>query len=219
MLTQKYKIRITIASCLAFIAIVLVLFVHNVVRSDALSEDELRDMGVVTLSAPRDIDKVELLTDRGEPFTQADFVGQWSYVFFGFTHCPDICPRTMGIMGRMDEILRDGSRRRLADRFQGVFVSVDPERDNQQRLNRYVNAFSRYFLGLRESRDKVASFAGQVNAAFGKVPMSHGSDGYLIDHTSNIVVINPEGKLHAFIKPDRTPEQLLRALESFEAST
>lgn len=216
MLTQQNKIRITIASCLAFIAIILALFVNNVLRSDALSEHELRDMGIITLSAPRDIEDVQLLTHRGEPFTQSDFVGQWSYVFFGFTNCPDICPRTMGIMGRMDEILRDGTRRRLADKFQGIFVSVDPERDDQQQLNRYVTAFSRYFLGLRESRDKVASFAGQVNAAFGKVPMSH---GYLIDHTSNIVVINPDGKLHAFIKPERTPEQLLRALESFEAST
>lgn len=216
MLSQKSKIRLTVAACLAFIALVLVLFVNNVLRSDILSEQELRDMGVITLSSPRDIQDVELLTHEGAPFTDRDFLGQWSYVFFGFTMCPDICPATMGIMGRMDEILRDGTRRRLADKFQGVFVSVDPERDDQQRIERYVNGFSRYFLGLRESRDNVASFAGQVNAAFGKVP-THGG-GYLVDHTSNIVVINPDGKLHAFIKPERTPEQLLRALESFEAS-
>lgn len=216
MTSTKFKIRLTIASCLAFIALVLVLFVHNVLRSDVLSAEELSDMGVIMLSSPRDIQDVELLTHEGAPFTQTDLAGQWSYVFFGFTMCPDICPRTMGIMGRMDEILRDGSRRRLAERFQGVFVSVDPERDDQQRLRRYVNGFSRYFIGLRESRDKVASFAGQVNAAFGKVPMP---GGYLVDHTSNIVVINPDGKLHAFIKPERTPEQLLRALESFAAST
>ena len=216
MISTKSRIRLTVASCLAFIALVLVLFVNNVMRSDVLSEEELRDMGVIMLSSPRDIQDVELLSHEGTRFTQADLVGQWSYVFFGFTMCPDICPRTMGIMGRMDEVLRDGTRRRLADRFQGVFVSVDPERDDQQRLKRYVNGFSRYFLGLRESRDKVASFAGQVNAAFGKVPTP---GGYLVDHTSNIVVINPDGKLHAFIKPDRTPEQLLRALESFDATS
>lgn len=215
MLSKKFKIRLTIAACLAFVALVLVLFVHNVIRLDILSDEELRDMGVIMLSAPRDLQDVELLTHEGAPFTQADLVGHWSYVFFGFTMCPDICPRTMGIMGRMDEVLRDGSRRRLAGRFQGVFVSVDPERDDQERLNRYVNGFSRYFLGLRESREKVASFARQVNAAFGKVPTP---GGYLVDHTSNIVVINPDGKLHAFIKPERTPEQLLRALESFDAS-
>ena len=215
-LSPKSKIRLTIASCLAFVAVVLVLFMNNVLTADVLSDDQLRENGVILLSAPRDIRDVELVTHEGQPFTQEGFQDHWSYVFFGFTMCPDICPRTMGIMGRMDEELRDGTRRRLADRFQGVFVSVDPERDNEARLDRYVTGFSRHFVGLRESKDKVAAFAGQVNAAFGKVPTT---GGYMVDHTSNIAVINPDGKLHAFIKPERTPEQLLRVLESFEASS
>ncbi len=215
-LSSKSKIRLTIASCLAFVAVVLVLFLNNVLTADVLSGDELRDHGVIMLSTPREISDVALITHEGNAFTQASFEGQWSYVFFGFTMCPDICPRTMGIMGRMDEMLRDGTRRRLADKFRGVFVTVDPERDNEERLNRYVTGFSRYFLGLRESKEKIAAFAGQVNAAFGKVPTMGG--GYMVDHTSNIAVINPDGKLHAFIKPERTPEELLRVLESFDAS-
>ena len=215
-LSSKSKIRLTIASCLAFVAVVLVLFLNNVLTADVLSDGELRENGVILLSAPRDIRDIELVTHEGEDFTQESLKGGWSYVFFGFTMCPDICPRTMGIMGRMDEVLRDGTRRRLADKFRGVFVTVDPERDNEERLSRYVTGFSRYFVGLRESKEKVAAFAGQVNAAFGKVPTT---SGYMVDHTSNIAVINPDGKLHAFIKPERTPEQLLRVLESFEAST
>ena len=216
MTSRKISIRLTVLSCLAIVAVVLLLFVISVTRSDALSDEELREIGVIMLSAPRDIDGVELVSHEGEAFSEADFRGQWSYVFFGFTMCPDICPRTMGILGRMDELLRDGSRRQLAENFQGVFVSVDPERDDQERLGHYVRGFSRHFVGLRESKEKVAQFAGQVNAAFGKVPTT---GGYLVDHTTNLAVINPDGKLHAFITPERTPEQLLRALESFAAST
>lgn len=214
-LSPKSRIRITVTACLAFVAVVLVLFVNNVLTADILSEDELRENGVIMLSSPRDLDGFALLTHEGDAFTQADFVGDWSYVFFGFTMCPDICPRTMGVMGRMDEVLRDGTRRLLAENFKGVFVTVDPERDNQERLSRYVTGFSRYFVGLRESKENIAAFASQVNVAFGKVPMP---GGYMVDHTSNIAVINPDGKLHAFIKPERTPEQLLRVLESFAAS-
>lgn len=213
--SQQTKIRLTVLSCLAFVSAVLLFFVLNVVRSDSLSAEELREMGVIMLDAPRDIEGVALVTHEGASFSEHDFEGHWSYVFFGFTMCPDICPRTMGIMGRMDEILRDGSRRRLAERFQGVFVSVDPERDNQERLGHYVRGFSRHFVGLRESRQQVAQFASQVNAAFGKVPTT---GGYLVDHTTNMVVINPDGKLQAFITPDRTPEELLMILESLDIS-
>ncbi len=215
MTSTKSGIRFTVVSCLCLVALVLVLFVHSVVGADVLSEEELQDIGVIMLHSPREIQAVDLRTHEGAQFTQSDLAGRWSYVFFGFTMCPDICPRTMGVMGRMDELLRDGTHRRLAEKFQGVFVSVDPERDDQQRLRQYVNGFSRYFLGLRESRGKVAQFADQVNIAFGKVPAP---GGYLVDHTTNIAVINPDGRLHAFIKPERTPEQLLLALRSFEAS-
>ena len=214
--SQPTKIRLTIVSCLAFVALVLLFFVLNVTRSDVLSVEELREMGVIMLDAPQDIEGVALVTHEGAAFSERDFEGRWSYVFFGFTMCPDICPRTMGIMGRMDEILRDGSRRRLAERFQGVFVSVDPERDDQERLGHYVRGFSRHFVGLRESRERVAQFASQVNAAFGKVPTA---GGYLVDHTTNMVVINPDGKLQAFITPERTPEELLMILQSLDAST
>ena len=215
MTSRKTSIRLTLGACLGFVALVLTMFIVSVTRPDAPSLEALREMGVILLDEPRDIQGVRLATHQGQAFTERDFKGHWSFVFFGFTMCPDICPRTMGLLGRMDEQLRDGTHGRLPEVFQGVFVSVDPERDDREKLARYVRGFSRYFVGLRESRNNVAEFAGQVNAAFGKVPTG---GSYLIDHTTNLVVINPNGKLHAFIKPDRTPEELLAILKGLVAS-
>ncbi len=86
----------------------------------------------------------------------------------------------------------------VAPQFQGVLVSVDPERDTPELVEQYAQAFYPEFVGAAGSRESVAEFARQLNATFAKVPDTDG--GYEIDHTGNIVVINPKGHYHGFIK-------------------
>jgi protein SCO1/2 len=81
--------------------------------------------------------------------------------------------------------------------FRGVLVSVDPERDDTATLAQYVKAFSPRFLGLRGEREPLANFAQQLNATFAKLP---DGDGYQVDHTANIVIVNPRGHYAGFIK-------------------
>jgi protein SCO1/2 len=209
----------TVGLCLAFIAIVLGLLVYSITRTPVLSEEVLREQGVFLLPTPREIAPFELETHTGAPFSVESLVGRWTFAFFGFTNCPDVCPTTMAVMGQ--------ARRSLAaageDSFQGVLVTVDPERDDAEALKAYATAFAEDFLGVRGSREAIAGFAEQVNAAFAKVPVpddaaATAAGEYLVDHTANIVVINPRGHYHAFIKYPQQADTIAAAYRSLAAN-
>jgi protein SCO1/2 len=182
---------------LAFIAIVLGMFVYSVTRTPVLSDEQLRDLGVFLLPTPRDIAGFELATHTGEAFTPADLRGQWSFIFFGFTNCPDICPTSMSVLAQARRQIEERAPEAVDD-FQGMLVSVDPERDTREALAKYVGAFSPSFVGVRGNRAATAEFTTQVNVAFAQVPTDDG--GYTVDHSANIVIVNPRGHYVGFAK-------------------
>ena len=122
----------------------------------------------------------------------------------------------MAVMGQ--------ARRSLgSDAFQGLLVSVDPERDTAEVLGNYATAFSPDFIGVRGTNAEVAGFAEQVNVAFAKVPLTRedGSpdpNGYLVDHSANIVIINPRGHYHGFIKYPQQADTITAAFQSLSAN-
>ena len=190
-------VRLTIGLCFAFIAIVLGMFVYSVTRTPVLTDEQLRQQGVFLLPRPREIAPFELATHTGEPFTVTDFEGQWSFIFFGFTNCPDICPTSMSVLAQAERLIRERAPDAAGD-FQGMLVSVDPERDDQETLAKYVTAFSPEFVGVRGDRAATAELTTQLNVAFAKVPTDDGS--YQVDHTANIVIVNPRGHYVGFAK-------------------
>lgn len=205
----------TVSLCLLFIVVVVGLSVYSKLRLPTLSEEELRAEGVFTLPRPRDIAPFALVDHNGDAYDNARLQGRWTFIFFGFTHCPDICPTSMSEMGQADRALRDGGE--LQDGFQGILVTVDPERDTQALLGQYATAFSPRFYGVRGDREATAQFAQQVSAAFGKVP-SDDEAGYTMDHTGNIIIINPRGHYHGFIKLPHKAETIRLAYQSLAAS-
>jgi protein SCO1/2 len=119
----------TVALCLVFVAIVLGMLYHSVTRVPTLDEDQLRELGVFVLPRPRDLAPFQLTTHTGEAFTAESLKGKWSFIFFGFTNCPDICPTSMAAMGAAERELE--ARGMIEDApFHGILVSVDPERDD-----------------------------------------------------------------------------------------
>jgi protein SCO1/2 len=205
----------TVSLCVVFIVAVLSMLVYTTLQTPQLSEEELRAKGVFLLPRPRDITPFELADHNGAVFDNAALKERWTFIFFGFTHCPDVCPTTMSEMGQADAVLRrDGGT--LADQFQGVLVTVDPERDTAEILGQYATAFSPRFRGVLGDRESVAQFAQQVNAAFAKVPQDGG--GYTMDHTGNIIIINPHGHYHGFIKLPHQAETIRLAYQSLAAS-
>jgi protein SCO1 len=206
-------IRNTVLACVVAVLVVLGLTVYLTVRETTLSAQQLRELGVYELPAPRELAPFELTDQHGQPFTKADLDGRWSFVFFGFTHCPDICPVTMSALSRVEQQLQRAGLDALHDAFNGVMVTVDPERDDAETLGRYVGAFSSRFTGVVGTRAELAAFARQLNAAFAKVPGPDPSEAgtYTVDHTTNVVIINPRGDYHGFISPPHDSEAIERA--------
>lgn len=205
----------TVALCLLFVAIVLGMLYHSVTRVPALDEDQLRELGVFVLPRPRELAPFQLTTHTGEAFTTASLTGKWSFIFFGFTNCPDICPTSMAALGVAERELE--ARGMVEDApFQGILVSVDPERDDAVTLGRYVTAFSSRFIGVRGDREATAALTTQLNVAFAQVP--DGQGGYQVDHTANIVIINPRGHYHGFIRMPHDAQTIVTAYRSLAAS-
>lgn len=204
----------TVTMAVVFITLVLSMFVYSVLQTPQLSDEELRERGVFLLPRPRDLAPFVLQDHLGAPFDNERLLGKWTFVFFGFTHCPDICPTTMSELGQVDTKLRQEGGP-LAETFQGLLVTVDPERDTAEILGTYATAFSPRFFGVRAAREPTAEFAQQVNAAFGKVPAEDG--GYTMDHTGNLIIINPRGHYHGFIKLPHKAETIRLAYQSLAA--
>ena len=203
-------IKSTVLLCFVFIGIVLVMFVISVLRVPQLSVEEMRSKGVFLLPTPRDIAAFKLTDHMGKTFDRSSINGRWSFVFFGFVSCPDVCPTSMSVLGTVDRQLQ-ASNPQLAEQFQGILVSVDPERDSTENLASYATAFSPRFLGVTGPREDLVGLTTQVNVAFAKVPLTEpppresaaadvAADAYTVDHTGNIVIINPRGHYHGFIK-------------------
>ncbi len=202
-------VRNTLIGCALFMALVLGLFVHSIVRSPGLSDDQLReDYGTVVLPQPRAPSAFSLIRHDGETFTEADLRGRWTFAYFGFTHCPDICPVTLAVLAEARRQLAEANGR---EPFDVVLFTVDPERDTPEVLANFVRYFDSDFAGATGEQVQIASLAREVSVAFAKVPSADDPDGYVVDHTGNIVIFNPRGHYHGYIRLPHTPERVLTA--------
>lgn len=156
------------------------------------------------LSAPRPLPAF-ILTDQDEkPFGPAEMRGRWQLLFFGFTHCPDVCPNTLGLLA--------STRRQLGDeRLQVVFVSVDPGRDTPAKLREYVRYFDKGFVGVTGSVTAIDALTAGLHMPYliGK-PNAEGH--YDVEHSGALVLVSPEGMVSAYISPPFTPQQLVQDL-------
>jgi len=141
------------------------------------------------------------LTDHnGQSRTLADFRGKVVMVFFGYTQCPDVCPTSMTEMAAIKKALGAD-----ADRFQGLFVTVDPQRDKPDMLKAYMESFDPTFLALYTTPEQTAALAKDFKVFYKKVPGST-PDTYTIDHTAGSYVYDPSGKLRLFTRYNTQPE-------------
>lgn len=193
-MNQSRRILLTVAVILAFIALVISGFVHRITLPRVLTDGEMKANGLYILQTPRNFGEFELVDHTGKVFTPAQFEGRWSLVFFGFTYCPDFCPTTMAFLNQFMAGL-EGTE---AEDTQVVMVSVDPARDTVEQLAGYVPYFNPDFIGLTGEFLDIHRFATALNTPFRKVA-GQGED-YLIDHSANVVLINPRGDYHGFFK-------------------
>lgn len=151
-----------------------------------------------TFGEPRAIAPFEGKTHNGETFNQESFVGKWSIVFFGFTTCPDVCPTAMSNINQVMQKLPE----EIASSTQVVMVSVDPERDTLERLNKYVPAFNKDFIGINAGLEETRKLTESIGVTFYKIPGHDDPDNYLVEHTARWFVIDPLGRRYALLTPD-----------------
>ncbi|MBH1987104.1 MAG: SCO family protein [Burkholderiales bacterium] len=137
--------------------------------------------------------KLSLKDFDGRQRELAEFKGRLVFVFFGFTQCPDVCPTTMAELAEVRKRLgADG------DRVQGVFVSVDPERDKPEVLKGYLQGMDPSFIGLTGTPEQIEATAREFKVFYQKVPTSEGN--YTLDHTAGAYVFDTEGHVRLFVR-------------------
>ena len=167
------------------------------------------EIGGYVLATPRDLPAVELVDERGEAFLPHDFVGHWSFLYFGYTYCPDVCPLTLVELTKVKhELAADG----FAEPSAYYFVSVDPRRDTPARLREYVAYFDQELRGLTGSAAALAALARATDTVFDASDDSRGEDSagdnYLVSHSSNVVLLDPNGRVHAVFAAPHDPSRM-----------
>jgi protein SCO1/2 len=198
--------RIAIIPALALAAtVVATIAAYGVVRK---LEQQFRGTDISAVQWARGFD----LTDHtGRRRTLADFKGKVVLLFFGFTNCPDVCPTALAEMAQV--VKQVG-----ADRMQGLFVTVDPERDTPEKLASYVPAFHPSFLGLRGSPEQTAQAAQEFKIHFQAQKADKGSNSgheaehssYTVDHSTGIYIFDTQGRVRLYIRAsDRSVETMV----------
>lgn len=144
-----------------------------------------------------------VLTDQnGKSFDTASLRGKLIFLFFGYTTCPDACPMALSKLARVNALLGEDGRR-----VQTVFVSVDPERDTVEKMREYLSYYTLPVVGLTGTVEEVASVAGDFGVYYARSETETAA-GYLIDHTTLVYMIGPDGTLRYLSHPEDTPEVL-----------
>jgi protein SCO1 len=150
-----------------------------------------------------DFPKPLTLTDHtGKLRTMSDFKGKAVILFFGFTHCPDVCPTTMLDLKNMMKLLGE-----KADQVQVLFVTVDPRRDTQDVLAQFVPSFDKRFIGLRGSLQETAETLGNFKIYYQEIPGKTATD-YSIDHSAGMYVFDKEGKIRLYLGYGQKPADI-----------
>jgi protein SCO1/2 len=149
---------------------------------------------------PRAVKPFTLEDHQGEIFNNQALVGQWTWVFFGYTNCPDVCPTTLQEMNFVYDDLKA-----IAANNQVVLVSVDPQRDSQTKLASYIAYFNKEFKAVRGGHDALFPFARNLGLMYAITDTTQDSTetkgSYLVDHSASLVLINPQGNVSAIFKP------------------
>ncbi|HEU4645086.1 MAG TPA: SCO family protein [Burkholderiales bacterium] len=190
-----------LGSMLAAVALAAVLagaWLAGIDRESSSRARLLPDEVMTLLAEPKPLTDFALTDDRNRRFDLASLKGKWSFVFFGFTHCPDVCPTTLAELARArDQIVNSTVG---AENIQFVFVSVDPNRDTVGKLGPYVRYFDASFVGVTGDNAQIANLAGQLGA-FYEVALTPGVENYSVSHSAALFLLDPQARQHAVFAP------------------
>ena len=161
----------------------------------------------LVLPAPNPVPEFSLVDQHGNPADRSVFEGQWDLVFFGFTHCPDICPTTLQVLSTAKAALEEQGQSPLP---RIVLVSVDPARDTPEIMGEYVDYFGDGNLGITGTLEEISKLTAGLGIYFEK--QSADGDNYVVDHSAAVLVIDADGGFHALFTGPHVVENYVHDL-------
>ncbi len=185
----------------------LIAFIYYLDQRKAKNRKKLQRaaVGKMAIGGP-----FSLITNEKKPVTDKDFHGKWLLIYFGFTHCPDICPEELEKLAEVTNILY---KQKNKDKypFQPIFVSVDPERDTPELITKYLKDYSKHFIGLTGTREQVADMCKHYRVYFSQGPKV--GDDYIVDHAIIMYLINPNGEFVDYYGRNKNAKEVADAIE------
>ena len=193
-------------------------FVLALIRAVPPPAPDVGDSATV-LRVPMQIPPFALTDHRGERFDESRLADRWTFLFFGYTYCPDVCPVTLASLRDARALMAEQAGEGDLSDLQFVFVSVDPERDTLDRLAQYVPYFHPEFIGATGEPEDLEPLTGALGVYHERTRGEAGEreEGYLLDHTVSVMLIDPDAKLHAIFAEPHEPAEVARTFALIRA--
>lgn len=148
-----------------------------------------------------------LINEKGQPVSSQAFHGKYQLIYFGYTHCTDVCPLTLAHMTTALEHLGPAARRIVP-----IFITIDPKRDTPRAMRKFTARFSKRIIGLTGSSEQIAEVAGEFHVFYRRAPERSETTGYAMDHSTSLYLMAPNGTLVQVIQASITVSRLVSLL-------
>lgn len=165
---------------------------------------------------PRAITPFQLTDDEGQPFTLENLKGHYTLIFFGFTHCPDLCPTTLSTLNQAYQKLQNVHLKNLP---QVLFISVDPEQDTPAVIKTYLSSFNSAFLGATGSREALDKLMQEMSVLYAKILQTDDPAHYTIDHSGTLIIVNPKGQFYGVFTAPQDAQKITDDMQALLKTT
>lgn len=189
----------------------MTLIIANCTAKQSVNIDNEKNEFSTVLDTPMILSDFNLTADDGTIFNLETLKGQWNLLFFGYTHCPDVCPLTLHQLGQAKKALNESMQNSLNI----IMISVDPDRDSTEILHQYVNSFNQKVIGATGTINEINKLTSQL----GIFHMANKEEGqnYSVSHSAAVVMINKNAEFHAVFSAPHSTEKFITDLPKIMA--